>query len=83
MKTSFLKLCVVFTLVNLSSCTDEAAARRTLDDEGYTDVQITGFRWFGCGDDTSTGFTAKNTKGKPVDGVVCCGYLMKACTVRW
>lgn len=67
-------------------CTpSDAEARRTLDAYGFTDVELTGYSWMGCGDDdsTSTGFTAVNAKGDAVQGVVCCGFLTKACTVRF
>lgn len=65
-------------------CTDEAASRRALEQEGYTDISFTGYDWFACAKDDTfhTGFRAKGPTGKPASGVVCCGLMMKGCTVR-
>jgi len=40
---------------------------------------------FACGkdDDYATTFTAKSPVGKSIDGVVCCEFIGKACTVRF
>lgn len=64
---------------------DEQAARRTLQASGFTAVEMTGWKPFTCGkgDTTSTGFKATNPAGQRVEGVVCCGLVMKACTVRF
>lgn len=66
------------------ACTSEARAREVLDEQGFTDVEMTGYVWAACSDDdvTHTGFRATNPKGRKVEGVVCCGWL-KSCTVRW
>lgn len=66
------------------ACTDETETVRTLQSSGFTEIQTTGYRFFGCGDsDTfSTGFRAKNPHGETVEGVVCCGWP-KGCTVRF
>ena len=71
--------------VALLSCTDESESTRALDAYGFTDVHFTGYEFFSCGerDFSHTGFTAKNAQGRPVAGVVCCGLLFKACTVRF
>ena len=77
------KLGVLLALIALG-CTDEVNTLRTLENNGFTDIQTTGFNAFQCSkDDTySTGFTARNTKGKGVSGTVCCGFF-KGCTVRF
>lgn len=74
----------ILASVAVISCTDGPSARRTLDAYGFTDVQITGYTPFGCGEDdmSHTGFMAKSMAGRSVSGVVCCGAL-KACTVRF
>ncbi len=74
----------ILSLFLLTACTDDDASRRTLDDAGYTNIQLTGHKFFECGkDDTySTGFKAKNFHGKSVDGTVCCGFWGKGCTIR-
>lgn len=71
-------------VVLLLGCTDDDAALRTLDAAGFRDVRLTGFE-LGCADSdaTHTGFDATNGNGKRVHGVVCCGMLFKACTVRF
>ena len=76
---------IAVALLLLSSCTSEPRARKVLEDNGYTNVQITGYRWFMCGkDDTyATGFvaTAPVTK-KQVSGAVCEGFF-KGETIRF
>ena len=59
--------------------------RNALYSAGYTDVALTGYAYFGCGkDDTfATGFRAKNPQGNRVEGVVCCGFVGKGCTIRF
>lgn len=71
-------------LFALCACTDESASTRTLKDSGFTDIRLTGYSYFACSDDDTfhTGFTAKNSQGREVSGVVCCGWL-KSCTVRF
>lgn len=67
-----------------TACTDESGSRRALEAQGFTDVVIDGYAWFGCSEDDHfhTSFHAKNATGHPVSGVVCCGVL-KNCTVRF
>ncbi len=71
-------------LISLLGCTNPGAARHALQNQGFTNIQITGYAPFSCGEDdtSSTGFTADNPHGDRVSGVVCCG-LMKNCTIRW
>jgi len=68
----------------LSGCTREGESRRVLESSGFTEIKITGWKPFACskGDDFQTGFTAINTQGQLVEGVVCCGIL-KSCTIRF
>lgn len=74
---------VVLALL-LGACTNEHDSRHALEAQGFTEIELTGYVWAACGEDDvfSTGFTAVNPAGRPVDGVVCCGAL-KSCTVRW
>jgi len=71
------------SVVILSGCTSSDGATRALDSAGYSQIQITGFRFFGCGEDDNfrTGFAAVGPTGKPVTGVVCGGFL-KGSTIR-
>lgn len=70
-------------LICVAGCTRVDSATRILLDEGYSNIQTTGYRWFGCGREDSfrTGFTAKGPTGRPVSGVVCQG-IFKSGTVR-
>lgn len=70
-------LFAIVLLIALVGCTDESTARRTLQDQGYSDIQLTGYRPFACGDDYTfhTGFSAKSIAGRPVTGTVCSGLL--------
>lgn len=71
------------TLLALTACTDTDTATRALQGAGYTDIQLTGYRWTGCSDsdDFATGFEAEGPTGVRVTGVVCSGWL-KGATVR-
>ncbi len=73
-------------VIGLTACTDAGTATRILKAQGYKDVQITGYRFFGCGeqDQYRTGFKAIGPSGDQVEGVVCSGisFLGKSSTVR-
>lgn len=79
---------IALLIVILFSCTNEDAARSVLADEGYTNVQTTGYAYSRCSDSdsTCTGFTATSPSGRPVSGAVGCGRDIagcgKGCTVR-
>jgi hypothetical protein len=68
----------------LQGCPNGLQAVSILGAEGYTEVKIDkGGHGFSCGKDGSaTGFAAKTVAGHPVKGVVCCGLVVKACTMR-
>jgi len=57
----------------------------TLKKAGFSEIKTLGWAPFNCSDSDSfsTGFKAKNPKGEVVEGVVCCGLIAKACTVRF
>lgn len=78
MLLSFL-LCLTIT-----GCTNTVKAQRILEQNGYTNVQMTGYDPFMCseGDDFSDGFTATSPKGMQVEGAVCSG-IMKGATIRF
>ena len=67
----------------LCACTDGDKASRALSAAGYHNVQIIGWRAFGCDENDTfhTGFRATGADGQPVTGVVCSGILKNA-TVR-
>lgn len=82
------KFLMVFGIVGaiafLTGCTDAEEAERALDNLGMTDIEITGWRFFGCDDRDGwrTGFRATNSNGRAVEGAVCSG-IFKGATVRF
>jgi hypothetical protein len=80
------KIMIAALLILLTACSDGDAAMHALRGAGYTNVEITGFKFFGCGkDDTfTTGFDAKGPTGEHVSGVVCSGFglFSKGATIR-
>jgi hypothetical protein len=78
------KFLVIAAIALLSACTNTSNAERVLADNGYTEIQMTGYSLFGCGenDTFSDGFKAKSPNGKLVEGVVCSGML-KGSTIRF
>lgn len=72
-----MKKCLPILALFLAGCTDSSSANKALDDMGFKEVEITGWRWFGCGEDYMfhTGYRAKNPNSKVVTGTVCSGWL--------
>jgi hypothetical protein len=74
-------------IVLMFSCTNPDRAQETLENQGYTQVEITGYRYGACAesDSTCTGFTATSPVGRPVSGAVGCGHGcgFKGCTIRF
>lgn len=68
----------------LSGCTDAPTAERVLRQNGYTEIETTGYRAFmgGKEDTYVTGFRAKSPSGQIVTGAVCSGW-MKGATIRF
>lgn len=71
-------LLLIVAVLLCVGCTKDDDTKRILQDQGFTEVQTTGYRLFACGDDYTfrTGFTANApvTK-KHVSGTVCSGFL--------
>lgn len=67
----------------LAGCTAPERAKKVLEDQGYTNVETTGYAWFDCGQDDAfaTEFKALSPVGRPVEGAVCSGWF-KGNTVR-
>lgn len=57
---------------------------RQLEQMGYRDIQDAGFDIFCCGKSEirSTGFRAKDSRGRPVTGCMCSG-IFKGVTIRF
>lgn len=84
MKTLFVFCLVCIVLCSCMTHNPEEAVR-ILEDAGYTEIVLTGYR-MGCGEDDNmhTGFTAKGPTGRPVSGVLCGDYKLfgKSNTIR-
>jgi hypothetical protein len=80
-----MRYAIVLILILLAACTDPKDATRILADQGYTNIQITGYSWFSCSKDDTyrTGFTATAPSGRQVSGTVCAGLLFKNSTIRF
>ncbi len=68
----------------LTSCNGNAASTDILEDQGYSNVKITGYNLFACSEDDMyrLNFTATNPNGTPVKGVVCSAPF-KGYTIRF
>ena len=77
-------LLILATLVFVS-CTNEEDAKRVLEAQGFSNIEITGYNFFGCGKDDvyHTGFVAIGQNGQTVEGTVCSGLLFKGSTIRF
>lgn len=64
---------------------DVEGATRTLEGAGYSQIELTGYKWFACSENDfySTGFTAVGPTGKSVEGAVCSGMFIKNSTIRF
>lgn len=79
------KVFIVIIFSFLFSCTSESDAKRALEAESFTDIEITGWNYLSCGkeDFYRTGFCATNTAKKRVCGTVCSGLIFKGSTIRY
>lgn len=77
------RLAVVVIALALAGCTKPGKTREVLEQQGYKQVEVTGFRPLSCGEDDvfKTGFAATSPSGAQVTGVVCSGWF-KGNTVR-
>lgn len=78
------KAVTAIVLLTLVGCTRPDATRKLLEDNGYSNITITGYAFFYAGQDDifSTGFEAISPSGKPVKGAVT-GGLLKGYTIRF
>ena len=77
---------ILLTVVMLfTGCTSKSDAENALKGQGFTNVKVTGYKFFACSKDDfyHTGFTATNLVGNTVEGVACSGFLFKGTTLRW
>ena len=79
----FIAVAIAIVLIIPAACTDENTARRVLSENGYKNINITGYRFFnGTNDQFVTGFEATSPSGSRVSGVVSNGWL-KGATIRF
>jgi hypothetical protein len=84
---ALLAIVVVVFLVNIipAGCTRPDKTIQILEQQGYKDIKITGWRPFMAGKDESisTGFEATAPNGQRVTGAVTSGVLFKGSTIRF
>jgi len=79
------RLLILAAALSLAGCsTPPGTARESVEAMGLHDIQVGGIDLLGCGKDDFVGrnFTAKNSEGRTVKGVVCTG-MFKGATVRF
>lgn len=79
-----MKRMMIIAALLAAGCTQPDHARRVLEAQGYTDIQMDGYDFLNCSKDDTyhDKFTAKGPTGQRVSGVVCAGLLFKGATVR-
>lgn len=78
-------IAVAFLFFIGGGCTDNNKAERILSENGYKNIQMTGYNFFACGkeDFYHSGFRATSPNGHTVTGTVCAGILFKNSTIRF
>jgi len=84
-----LVLAALFIGVGRGAFANQDVAVRTLEAQGYSNIQIVDKAWFavgfrGCDEKDAARFTAKvtNPAGKPAEVYVCTGVIFKGGTIR-
>ncbi len=79
------KLLILTLVLALTACTQPDQSKRLLESQGMTNVEITGYNFFGCSEDDSfhTGFKAISVNGTEIKGTVCSGMFFKGATIRY
>lgn len=76
-------LFLIIAVAAIVGCTDPEGATRILQQNGYTDIEITGYdAWVGGDDTYSTGFRARSPNGTVVTGAVTSDWD-KGYTIRF
>lgn len=78
-------LLIILSVLIIQGCTNSSEATRILKENGYKNINITGWGWFKCSQDDffATKFDALSTSGKKVSGTVCSGLIFKGSTIRF
>lgn len=71
-------------LLTLTACSDADTARRILESNGYTVIEVGGYAMWHCSEDDTfaTSFVALSPSGQRVTGAVCSGWF-KGGTIRF
>ena len=79
------RICLIGLIFLLASCSNSNDAYKALTSMGFSDIRITGYKFWACSEDDfyHTGFVAKNAQGFEVSGTVCSGMFFKNSTVRF
>lgn len=81
-----MKKLIALALISIAfvvGCTDPDGATRVLQQNGYTQIEITGYKpWMGGDDTISTGFRARSPNGTFVTGAVTSDWG-KGSTIRF
>jgi hypothetical protein len=87
--TAILGLVTVATTAGCGYAVADEKALGAVAAEGYTSATITEKHellpgWNGCDEKDTAGFdvTATNVNGQRVNLIVCCGLVLKGCTIR-
>lgn len=74
---------VILLTASCTSSNDFEKGKQQLEQQGYKNIQNTGYKLFGCDekDVFRSGFTATDSNGNKVEGCFCSGVL-KGVTVR-
>lgn len=74
----------VVGIASSATRTDPAKQVAAVEAYGFTNVEMKGWAWFACSedDDLKYAFTARDARGRPVQGALCSGWFLKGATVR-
>jgi hypothetical protein len=80
-----MRIIILCAALFLCACTNPSSATRVLTENGYTNIQITGYNFFACSQDDfyHTGFIATSYIGQRITGTVCEGMFFKNSTIRF
>jgi hypothetical protein len=83
-------LLIVLLLTGCGEFVDKSEAVKTMESAGFQDIRVVGQNGImptldGCARDDAVAFKvqAKNPAGKSTTATVCCGLILKACTIRY
>lgn len=79
------KVLMLLLLLSLVGCTKPGKTTKLLESQGYTNIQITGYHWTGCSDETKfhTGFKATGKNGIIMTGYTCDGLFFTGMSIHY